>query len=141
MDVIITKQYSLRNQPFYSLVGTLIALVDSDTQSLSFYSQKLKQANLEVTGFESLDQLSDHVAITPVDVVVFSPSLDRLSKELQVLASFIAKNPQLPLVTMAKTMQEKEIDAIMKLGARMHINRDLSQPRDLLVALEQILLK
>ncbi|QQS22800.1 hypothetical protein IPM19_04200 [bacterium] len=141
MDVIITKKYSLRNQPFYSLVGTVIALVDSDTQSLSFYSQKLKQANMDVSGFESLSQLADHVTNSPVDVVIFSPSLERLSSEMQVLASFVSKNPQLPLLTMAKTMQEKEIDAIMKLGARMHINRDLSQPRDLLVALEQILLK
>lgn len=141
MDVIITKKYSLRSQPFYSLVGTVIALVDSDTQSLSFYSQKLKQANLEVSGFESLRALSDYAAASRVDAVIFSPSLDRLSSEMQIMASFISKNPQLPLLTMAKTMQEREIDAIMKLGVRMHINRDLSQPRDLLVALEQILLK
>ncbi len=141
MDVIITKQYSLRNQPFYSLVGSVIALVDSDTQSLSFYSQKLKQVNLEVAGFDSLAQLSAHVVTSPVDAVIFSPSLDKLALEMQIMASFISNNPQLPFLTMAKTMQEKEIDAIMKLGVRMHINRDFSQPRDLLVALQQILLK
>ncbi len=36
-------------------------------------------------------------------------------------------------------MQEMQIDAIMKLGARLHINRDLTQPRDVLIALQQIL--
>jgi hypothetical protein len=40
---------------------------------------------------------------------------------------------------MAKTMQEMQIDAIMKLEARLHINRDLSQPRDLLIALQQVM--
>lgn len=139
MDAIITKTYSLRNQPFYELIGTTVGLVDSDNQALSFYTQKLKQANLDVVGFDSLTELSDHVLVLPIDVVVFSPRIDKLSTELESLKRFMAKNPQLPLITMAKTMQEMEIDAIMKVGARMHINRDLSQPRDLLIALQQIL--
>lgn len=139
MDTIITKQYSLRDQPFYSLVGTKIGLVDSNQQSLSFYTQKLQQANLDVTGFENLPDLANHVLVIPIDAVIFSPRVDKFASELNELKRFIANNPQLPLITMAQTMQEMEIDAIMKLGARLHINRDLSQPRDLLIALQQIL--
>lgn len=139
MDTIITKQYSLRDQPFYSLVGVTVGLVDGDTQSLSFYTQKLQQANLEVIGFESLADLARHVISMPIDIVIFSPRTEQLSGELSALKSFIDQNPQLPLITMAKTMQEMQIDAIMKLGARLHINRDLTQPRDVLIALQQIL--
>lgn len=139
MEAIITKQYSFRNQPFYDLVGTTVGLVDSDFQSLSFYTQKLKQANLEVVGFESLLDLSDHVLVLPISAVIFSPKIEKFSSELNALSRFIAQNPQLPLITMAKTMQEMQIDAIMKLGARLHINRDLSQPRDLLIALQQVM--
>ncbi len=140
MDTIITKQYSLRSQPFYNLVGTTIGLVDGNNQNLSFYTQKLKQANLNVIGYSSLPELSTQVVVVPVDIVVFSPSLETFPAELRLLKNFIAQNPELPLITMAKTMQEMEIDAIMKSGARLHINRDLSQPRDLLVALEQIII-
>ncbi len=139
MEAIITKQYSFRNQPFYDLVGTTVGLVDSDFQSLSFYTQKLKQANLEVVGFESLVDLSDQVLVLPISAVIFSPHVEKFSSELNALSQFIAQNPQLPLITMAKTMQEMQIDAIMKLGARLHINRDLSQPRDLLIALQQVM--
>jgi len=139
MEAIITKQYSFRNQPFYDLVGTTVGLVDSDFQSLSFYTQKLKQANLEVVGFETLPDLSEQVLVLPISAVIFSPQVDKFSSELNALSQFIAKNPQLPLITMAKTMQEMQIDAIMRLGARLHINRDLSQPRDLLIALQQVM--
>lgn len=139
MESIITKQYSIRNQPFAKLFGRNVGLVDSDNQSLSFYSQKLEQANLSVLGFGSLSELAMQLSTTPVDVVIFSPRTEKISNELKALASFISQNPQLPLITMAKTMQEIEIDAIMKLGARMHINRDLSHPRDLLIALEQVI--
>ncbi len=139
MEAIITKQYSFRNQPFYDLVGTTVGLVDSDFQSLSFYTQKLKQANLEVVGFESLVDLSGQVLVLPISAVIFSPQVEKFSSELNALSQFIAQNPQLPLITMAKTMQEMQIDAIMKLGARLHINRDLSQPRDLLIALQQVM--
>ena len=139
METIITKQYSLRNQPFYGLLGRVVGLVDSNSQSLSFYTKKLQEANLDVLTFSNLSELSSQVLVVPIDVVVFSPSLDQIAQDLRSLSSFISQNPKLPLITMAKTMQEMQINAIMKLGTRLHINRDLSQPRDLLVALEQII--
>lgn len=37
-------------------------------------------------------------------------------------------------------MPENQLDGIMKLGVTMHINRDFSRPRDLLVALEEIVI-
>ncbi len=140
MNVIETKQYSLRDQPFYKLLGLSVGLVDSDNQNLSFYSQKLEQANLAVKKASNLIELKDLIIIEPVDVVIFSPQIAVFDKELMSLRSFMTQNPSLPVITMAQTMQEMQIDAIMKLGARLHINRDLSHPRDILVALEQLLI-
>lgn len=139
MNVIETKQYSLRNQPHYRLLGLTVGLVDSDTQNLSFYAQKLEQANLQVQRARDLLELTNLITGEPVAAVVFNPNLSNLDRELAALESFISKNTDLPVITMAQTMQEMQIDAIMKLGTRLHINRDLSHPRDLLVALEQIL--
>lgn len=140
MEVIQKKQYSLRDQPHYRLIGLTVGLVDKDNHNLSFYSQKLEQANLAVKSAQDLLQLKELILVDPVDVVIFNPQVDDLNRELSSLQSFISQNPGLPVITMAQTMQEMQIDAIMKLGARLHINRDLSHPRDLLVALEQILI-
>lgn len=139
MDIIVKKQYSLRNQPYYRLLGLTVGLVDSDLQNLSFYSQSLQKANLKVWSVKDLAELASVINQDPIDAVVFNPNIQRLDDELRSLRGFILKNPYLPVITMAQTMQEMQIDAIMKLGARLHINRDLSHPRDLLVALEQIL--
>lgn len=141
MDVIVKKQYSLRNQPFYKLLGFSVGLVDSDTQSLSFYSQKLTEANLLVEAVGDLDELNRIIVDNPIYAVVFNPSVERIDRDINALRNFAEQNPQLPIITMAKTMQEMQINAIMKAGTRLHINRDLSHPRDLLIALEQILTK
>lgn len=139
MNIMISKRYSLRQHPYYRLLGLTVGLVDHDAQNRSFYQQKLEQANVLVQAYESLLELEQAVAGADFKVVVYSPSLELLSKELQILGRFIAANPDLPVITIAKTMQEMQLDAIMKLGTRLHINRDLSHPRDLLIALEQVL--
>lgn len=139
MDHITTKRYSLREHPYYKLLGLTVGLVDADSQNRSFYQQKLEQASLLVAAFEDLPSLQEALAGEEVHVVVYSPNVDQLAKEMQVLGRFIATHPKLPVITISHTMQEMQLDAIMKLGTRMHINRDLSHPRDLLIALEQVL--
>lgn len=139
MEHITSKRYSLREHPYYKLLGLTVGLVDADSQNRSFYQQKLEQASLLVAAFEDLLTLQKAMAGAEVHVVVYSPNVDQLSREMQVLGRFIASHPGLPVVTISRTMQEMQLDAIMKLGTRLHINRDLSHPRDLLIALEQVL--
>ncbi len=139
MEPLIIKQYSLRQHPHYKLLGQAIGLVDRDTQTRSFYQQKLEQANILVTAAEDLIELAELAGLNELRAVVFSPNVDILDKEMLILGRFINANPTLPVITIAHTMQEMQLDAIMKLGTRLHINRDLSHPRDLLIALEQVL--
>jgi DNA-binding NtrC family response regulator len=139
MEILTTKHYSLRQHPHYKLLGLTVGLVDGDSENRSFYQQKLEQANLLVQAYEDLVALEEALSGAELHAVVYSPDLHRLDKEIRVLGKFIANNPQLPVITMSKTMQEMQLDAIMKQGTRLHINRDLSHPRDLLVALEQVL--
>lgn len=138
MNIMTSKRYSLREHPYYRLLGLTVGLVDNDPQNRSFYQQKLEQANVLVEAYEDLMELETALNQAEIKAVVYSPNVEQLSKELQILGRFIAENPDLPVITIAKTMQEMQLDAIMKLGTRMHINRDLSHPRDLLIALEQI---
>lgn len=138
MDLITTKKYSLRQHPYYRLLGLAVALVDANSENRSFYRQKLEQAHMLVEDYQNLAELQASLPTAEFRVVVYSPNTDELEQELRILRGFISSNPKLPVVTIAKTMQELQLDAIMKLGIRLHINRDLSHPRDLLIALEQV---
>lgn len=139
MNIMTTKRYSLRQHPYYRLLGLSVGLVDNDPQNRSFYQQKLEQASILVQAYADLQELQTALQAAEIKAVVYSPDIRLLNKELQILGRFIAHNPQLPVITIAKTMQEMQLDAIMKLGTRLHINRDLSHPRDLLIALEQVI--
>ncbi len=139
MDVIISKQYSLRNQPFAKLFGLKVGLIDRDNQSQSFYKQKLKEANLDVVTFSDFLEALAAFEIEKFSAVVLGLQSELIKEQIKHLQRFIENFPTIPVVTISRTMQESEIDAIMKLGTRLHINRDFSHPRDLIVALEQIL--
>ncbi len=139
MNIMTSKRYSLSEHPYYKLLGLTVGLVDNDAQMRSFYQQKLEQANVLVQAYQDLLELEQAINEAEIKAVVFSPNIELLPKELQVLGRFIAANPELPVITISKTMQEMQLDAIMKLGTRLHINRDLSHPRDILIALEQVL--
>ena len=139
MDVIITKKYSLRNQPFAKLFGLTVGLIDSDHQARSFYEQKLRSANLEVITFSDYVEALATGELEKFNALIFGLQTDLIKEQFKYLKKFIDSFPAVPVVTISKTMQENQIDAIMKLGTRLHINRDFSHPRDLIVALEQIL--
>lgn len=139
MNIMTSKRYSLREHPYYKLLGLTVGLVDNDAQMRSFYQQKLEQANVLVQAYQDLLELEQAINEAEIKAVVFSPNIELFPKELHVLGRFIAANPELPVITISKTMQEMQLDAIMKLGTRLHINRDLSHPRDILIALEQVL--
>ena len=139
MEILTAKHYSMREHPHYKLLGLSVGLVDSDSENRSFYQQKLEQANLLVRVYENLIELERGLGAVELHAVVYSPDVGHMDKEIRVLGKFITNNPQLPVITMSKTMQEMQLDAIMKQGTRLHINRDLSHPRDLLVALEQVI--
>jgi DNA-binding NtrC family response regulator len=139
MDVIITKKYSFSNQPFAKLFGLKVGLIDNDNQARSFYKQKLKEANLEVVTFADYVEALATDKIEEFNALVFGLQTELIKEQFKHLQKFIESFPHVPVVTISKTMQENQIDAIMKLGTRLHINRDFSHPRDLIVALEQIL--
>lgn len=139
METIMTKQYSLRNQPFAKLFGLTIGLIDNDHQSRSFYQQKLQEANVEVVTFADYLEALATGEIEKFNALVFGLQSDLIKEQFKHLKKFIESFPSVPVVTISRTMQENQIDAIMKLGTRLHINRDFSHPRDLIVALEQIL--
>ncbi|MEZ4180645.1 MAG: hypothetical protein R3B41_04025 [Candidatus Doudnabacteria bacterium] len=135
MNYLIKKTYSLSNQPFAKLYGTSMALVEPDAESRALYSQKLKEVNVNVEAYSLLEDLLAAMQENQFHVVILSPK----NKDLPILERMREQWPHIPLVTISKMMSEEDLDGIMKIGVAMHVNRDLTRPRDLLVALEQVL--
>jgi DNA-binding NarL/FixJ family response regulator len=67
-----------------------------------------------------------------------NPTAD-INGSSKIIHSLRQEFNDLPVITMTMTMPEDTLDAIMKAGVSLHINRGLTRPRDLLLALEQVL--
>jgi DNA-binding NtrC family response regulator len=112
-----------------------VALVDPDSESRALYGQSLGRVNMEVEQFDTLLELLNQINQKSYRVIIINP----IKKELPHIAKLKTLTPQIPLITISRMMAESQLDVIMKLGVTMHINRDLTRPRDLLVAIEQII--
>lgn len=139
MDVIINKKFSFREQPFYKLIGYTVGLVDRDLVSRSFYEQKLLEHNVQVVTMSDPGELVEQIFIQPLHAVVVSIETGAFDKYLAKLRKFNERFPLLPIITIGRNMQEMQLNAIMKTGSKLHINKDLSHPRDILIALEQVI--
>lgn len=143
MEYIFQHHHFMRNQPFESLIGARVILVEADGESRAFYTQQLANVEMQVEAYDNLSQilgiLQGKSTDFQPDVLIVNLSKD-LPKGINFLQSFRKVYPQLPVISMSLTMPDESIDAIMNGGASLHINRGLTRPRDLLLALEQILL-
>jgi CheY-like chemotaxis protein len=140
MDYIIKHYHTLRNQPFESLHGTTVLLVEPEPETRSFYSQQLRDIGMEVRHTDALINMLTAVQEAQPDVVIVNPSED-MAKGSRLIRTLKQYYSDLPVITMSKAGDEAQIDAIMEAGVSLHINRGLTRPRDLLLALEQVILK
>lgn len=126
------------NQPFASLNGLTVLLVEPESEARAFYSQQLANISVRVVAVEDIRSLhTDAVAAEP-DIVIVNPSAD-VQVGVRVLKAFRDAYPNVPIITMTLTMPDETIDAIMSTGVSLHINRGLTRPRDVLIAMEQVL--
>jgi CheY-like chemotaxis protein len=140
MDYIIKQKYSLRNQPFIELHGATVLLAEPEAETRSFYSQQLRDIGMQVHLTDQLLNMIETVKEVGPDVVIVNPSHD-LETGFRVLRALRREFTTLPVITMTMTMREDQLDAIMQAGVSLHINRGLTRPRDLLLAIEQVIVK
>lgn len=129
---------SLRYQPFVSLYGATVLLAEPEPEAYAIYSRNLVAAQVQVISCTSLSTLIRQIALTRPDVVVLNPTPD-IGQSVRVMKQIKREFPKLPVITICDNLQESHLDAIMNTGVSFHLNRQLSRPRDLLVALEQTL--
>lgn len=134
-SVIVKKQYSFRNQPFYRLFGVQAAVVEPNPEARALFSSSLGAVHIEVQQFESIAELLEALSAPhEFEVIVVNPEQHLVSQLTQIKIAV----PHIPVITISKMMPETQLDGIMKAGVAMHINRDLTTPRDLLIAIEQV---
>lgn len=138
MDYITQHHHTMQTEPFDNLNGAVVLLVDPESESRNFYGHQLEDIGMKVLELESLAKMVAATKTHSPDVVIVNPSPDYNagSKQIQSLRE---QFPVLPVITMTTTIPDDVIDAMMKAGVSLHINRGLTQPRDLLLALEQVI--
>ncbi len=138
MNYIVQHHHTLRSQPFEALNGITVLLVEPEAEDRSFYSNQLSDVNVNVVPVDDLKTMHVMAQESNPDVVIVNPSRD-ITTGIQLVKSLKQEFPDLPVITMSMTMREDHLDAIMESGASVHINRGLTRPRDLLLALEQVI--
>jgi DNA-binding NarL/FixJ family response regulator len=138
MDYLTKSHYTMRNKPFLELQGQKVLLAEPEAESRSFYTRQLADIDMIVVGCDRLDSLMTATASAQPDVVIVNPGAD-LDAAMATLRALRRQFPSLPIITMAMTMPDSALDAMMEIGVSLHINRSLTRPRDLLLALEQVL--
>ena len=130
----------MRNQPFVALNGVTVVLGEPEAETRAFYSQQLAEIGMQVHLADALDKILPVVQASKPDVVIINPSHD-LETSFRAIKLLKQEFSDLPVISMALTMREDQLDAIMQAGVSLHINRGLTRPRDLLLALEQVIPK
>lgn len=138
MNYIVQHHHTLRHQPFEALNGITVLLVEPEAEDRSFYSSQLSDVNVNVVPVDDLKIMHLMAQESNPDVVIVNPSRD-ITTGIQLVKNLKQEFPDLPVITMSMTMREDHLDAIMESGASVHINRGLTRPRDLLLALEQVI--
>ena len=139
MNYISQHHHTLREMPFSELQGLTVLLVEPEAEARSFYSQQLTNIEMNVVPIDSIAFMPNEAASISPDVVIVNPSSLDLNSSVRSLRAFKQQFPTLPVITMAMTIPDEVLDAIMESGVSIHINRGLTRPRDLLLALEQVL--
>ncbi len=134
----ITKKSALRYQPFVGLYGATALIAEPEPTACAIYKRHMTDANMQVVDCDGLQSLMRQIVSVKPDVVILNPTPD-IGLSIRAIKKIKQQFPKLPVITISENLQESHLDAIMNTGVSFHLNRQLSRPKDLLVALEQIL--
>jgi CheY-like chemotaxis protein len=129
-----------RYQPFANLIGTRVLLVSTSYENIAFYGSQLGSLLMDVTTCRNFSEAAKHIEITIPSVVIINPDEDDFPFAHDLVKHVSEFYPSVPVIALTKTMPEVYLDAIMSTGASVaHINRSMSQPRDLMLTIEHML--
>lgn len=142
MNYVFHQHYSISPNTFTADEDfrPIVLLAESDPETMAMYARQLNGADVSVCICVDMGQVPYHVSNLKPDILVLNPSPDfRLS--FDIVKKSIAAHPHLSVITIGDLIPDQYLDQLMGLGVSFHINRSLSQPRDLVAAVRQILAK
>jgi DNA-binding NtrC family response regulator len=115
-----------------------VLLAESDPEMVAIYTRHLNKADLAVILCIEPTQLIRHVTEVRPHLLVLNPTYDP-ANSVMLLEQVTKHAPHLPIVTIGHAIPDPYLDRIMATGVSLHLNRSFSQPRDLVIAIRQIL--
>ncbi len=138
MEYITTKQYSFTNRPYRSILGAKVLMFDAKPENIALYSRHFQEAQINLIISERLEELVKHALEALPDVVIINPD-NYHNDSFKQIAFVKIKFPQLPIITIGESIRDDSLDVIMQLGVACYLDKNLTRPQDLLVAIEQTL--
>jgi DNA-binding NtrC family response regulator len=141
MDYLFHQHYSLQapSGPFAPpSASPVVLLAETEPEALALYARHLANASLLVSVCLDLGQLLRQIRAAQPHLLVINPAPD-IAATITALRQVAAAHPGLPIITVGAPIPDPYLDRLMATGVALHINRTLSQPRDIAVAARQIL--
>ncbi len=120
------------------LNGLTILLVEPEPEIRAFYSRQLTNMDMRVVACDSIHTMHFEARQANPDVVILNPATD-IRIALNSVRLLKREFPNMPVISMTLTSIEDHLDAMMNSGVSFHINRSLTRPKDLILALEQVI--
>lgn len=135
MQYIFRKNYTMQNEPSGP---PLVLLAEPEPEALALYARHLTRANLLVNVCLELSGVLRQIQHASPQLLIINPSAD-IAYGLVLLRKISSRHPELPIITIGGAIPDPYLDRLMASGVAFHLNRSLTQPRDIAVAARQIL--
>jgi DNA-binding response OmpR family regulator len=137
MQYVFQQNFTIKPGLLESNPKTVL-LVEVDPEASAMYARHLSGIDVTVAVCGEPFRMLDHIAQSRADLMVFNPMPD-VKQSIRLLREARSAYPSLPVISIGGTITDQSLDALMAAGVTMHINRYLTQPRDLSLAVQQIL--
>jgi hypothetical protein len=141
MNFLFRQHYKLQaQQPSQPEAQSepVVLLLEQEPESLALYASHLAKANMLVNVCLELSQLARQVNQIQPHLLIINPTRD-INLALAILNQVVQTQPGLPIITIGGSIPDPYLDRLMAVGVALHLNRWLTQPRDIAVAARQIL--
>jgi DNA-binding NtrC family response regulator len=138
MDYLFRQHYTMNPGMSVASSTPMVLLAEPEPEALALYARHLSRADLLVSVCLEARRLPYHVQEAQPHLLVINPMPD-LALSLNMLEYISQLQPGLPVITVGTAIPDHYLDRLMSLGVSLHINRSLSQPRDIVIAARQIL--
>ena len=115
-----------------------VLIAEPNPETMAMYKRHLDEDDVAVYLCADITQTGRYVQHIKPKVLVINPA-PNLTASLNILKQVMIIQPSLSVITIGSLIPEFYLDKLMSLGVSLHINRSLSQPRDLATAVKRML--